>query len=157
MYIYTCMSVCAYLYIHCNPYLHVLLIVHILHSGKLSREKTFTNFAVWELWNVHLYFLLIHESFSLKYFPLFLLSLEKFDHATVLSCVKDCIEDMVTFVTLAKNFSTKYFCNTKVARLGKIFIQQTFSRIYMYTVSNQYNICYRRLFQSATLKHVQGN
>ena len=39
-----------------------------------------------------------------------------------MSFVKECIEDMATFTMLAKFFSTKYFCNTKVAGLGKIFI-----------------------------------
>jgi hypothetical protein len=47
----------------------------------------------------------------------------KFYHANFLSHVKDYIEDMVTFSALAKIFSTKFFCNTKVAGLGEIFIE----------------------------------
>ena len=38
--------------------------------------------------------------------------------------IKDCIEDMATFTMLVKFYSTKYFCNTKVAGLGEIFIQR---------------------------------
>ena len=38
-----------------------------------------------------------------------------------LSCVIDYIEDMVTFIALAKIYFTEYFCNTKVAGLGEIF------------------------------------
>ena len=37
----------------------------------------------------------------------------------ILSYIKDCTEDMVTLYPI-------YFTNTKVARLGKIFIQQKF-------------------------------
>ena len=33
---------------------------------------------------------------------------------------------MATFTALAKIYSTKYFCNTKVAGLGEIFVQQNF-------------------------------
>ena len=46
-----------------------------------------------------------------------------------LSCVNDYIEDMVTFTALAKIYSTEYFCNTKVAGLGEIFVQRKFCRI----------------------------
>ena len=42
----------------------------------------------------------------------------------------DYIEDMVTFTTLVKLYSTEYFCNTKVAGLAK-FCQ---AKIFMYTV-----------------------
>ena len=35
----------------------------------------------------------------------------------------DYREDIATFTALVKNFSTEYFYNTKVARLGKIFVQ----------------------------------
>ena len=31
---------------------------------------------------------------------------------------------MATFIALAKNFSMSFFCNTKVAGLGEIFIQR---------------------------------
>ena len=58
----------------------------------------------------------------------YLLSLAKF-LANFLSCVNDYIEDMATFTTLAKIYSTEYFCNTKVAGLGKIFIKRKFSAI----------------------------
>ena len=37
-----------------------------------------------------------------------------------LSCINDYIEDMTTFTALAKIYSTKYFCDTKVAGLGEI-------------------------------------
>ena len=33
---------------------------------------------------------------------------------------------MATFTALAKFYSTKFFCNTKVAGLGKIFIERNF-------------------------------
>ena len=36
---------------------------------------------------------------------------------------------MATFTVLAKIYSIKYFCNTKAAGLGKIFIQQKISAI----------------------------
>ena len=36
-----------------------------------------------------------------------------------LNFVNDCIEDMANFTALAKILSTKNFCNTKVAGLGK--------------------------------------
>ena len=41
----------------------------------------------------------------------------------LLLCVDDFIEDMVTFTALEKIYSTKYFCNTKVAGLGEILVQ----------------------------------
>ena len=44
-----------------------------------------------------------------------------------LSCVNDYIEDMATFTALVKIYSTKYFCNTKVAGLGEIFVKRNFS------------------------------
>ena len=43
---------------------------------------------------------------------------QKIFHANFLSCVNDCIEDMVTMSALAKNLSIHQ--NTKVAGLGKI-------------------------------------
>ena len=46
-----------------------------------------------------------------------------------LSCVNDYIEDMATFTALVKIYSTKYFCNTKVAGLGEIFVKRKFSCI----------------------------
>ena len=45
-----------------------------------------------------------------------LLSLAKFES------FNDYIEDMATFTTLVKIYSIEYFCNTKVAGLGKIFV-----------------------------------
>ena len=52
--------------------------------------------------------------------------------AKFLSCVNE------NFTTLAKIYSTEYFCSTKVARLGKLFIQQKFSAIqyFKYIVHN---------------------
>ena len=47
-----------------------------------------------------------------------------------LSRANDYIEDMATFATLAKIYSTKYFCNTKVARLGETCP----AKILLYTV-----------------------
>ena len=38
-----------------------------------------------------------------------------------LSCVNDY---MATCIALAKTYSAEYFCNTKVAGLGRIFVQQ---------------------------------
>ena len=43
-----------------------------------------------------------------------------------LSCINDYIEDMATFTALVKIYSTEYFCNTKVARLGEIFVKENF-------------------------------
>ena len=45
-----------------------------------------------------------------------------------LSCVNDDIEHMATSTILVK---TKYFCNTKVPKLGEIYVQQKFSTIIM--------------------------
>ena len=39
------------------------------------------------------------------------------------------IEDMATFTALAKIYSSKFFCNTKVAGLGEIFVQRKFPHI----------------------------
>ena len=36
---------------------------------------------------------------------------------------------MATFTTLAKIYSIKYFCNTKVSGLGEIFVKRKFSCI----------------------------
>ena len=47
---------------------------------------------------------------------------EIFLSANFLSCVNDYIEDMATFTTLAKIYSTEYFCNTKVSGLGETFV-----------------------------------
>ena len=43
-----------------------------------------------------------------------------------LSRVNDYIEYIATFTTLAKIYSTKYFCNTKVAGLGEILSSENF-------------------------------
>ena len=43
---------------------------------------------------------------------------EIFIQAFFLSYVNDYIEDMATFTAMEKIYSTKYFCNTKVAGLG---------------------------------------
>ena len=40
-----------------------------------------------------------------------------------LPCINDYIEDMATFTALAKIYFTEYFCNTKAARLGEIFVR----------------------------------
>ena len=45
------------------------------------------------------------------------------------SCVNDYMEDIATFTALAKIYSTEYFCSTKVAGLGKLFVQQKFLAI----------------------------
>ena len=52
------------------------------------------------------------------------LLLAKFLLYEFLSCVTKYIEDMVSFTALAKICSTEYFCNTKVAGIGKIFVQR---------------------------------
>ena len=45
---------------------------------------------------------------------------------------------MATFTALVKFYSTEYFCNTKVARLGEIFVQRKFCRIqYLYALYRQ--------------------
>ena len=73
-----------------------------------------------------------------------LLSLTKFFYprifcpvltTNILFRVNYYIEDMVTFMALVKIYSTEYFCNAKVAGIGKIFVQQKFSVVwYMFTV-----------------------
>ena len=39
---------------------------------------------------------------------------------------------MAIFITLAKIYSTEYFCNAKVAGLSEIFVQQKFLTIQYY-------------------------
>ena len=43
---------------------------------------------------------------------------------------------MVTFTALAKIYSTEYFCNTKVAGLGEVFVQRNFLLYDMYMYIN---------------------
>ena len=69
----------------------------------LHQEKNFANFATSSHWQKFYFFL---------------------------SRIKDGIEDMATITALVENFSTKFFCNTKVAGLGKILIQQRFLHVY---------------------------
>ena len=59
-----------------------------------------------------------------------------------LFCVKDSIEDVATFTALVKNYmySTKFFCNIKVAGLGKIFIQRKFSCIQYFALNCLLNV-----------------
>ena len=60
-----------------------------------------------------------------------LLSLAKFCPQFFLSHVNDYIEDMTTFTALVK---IEYFCDTKVAGLGEIFVGQKFLAVhYMYS------------------------
>ncbi len=54
------------------------------------------------------------------------------------------IDDMVTFTALAKVYSTEYFCNTKVAGLGEIFVQRKISAI-QYLISVVQCLCVRVL------------
>lgn len=44
-----------------------------------------------------------------------------------LAYAKHYVEDMGTFTALAKKFSTKFFCNTKVNGIGEIFFQQIYA------------------------------
>ena len=52
-----------------------------------------------------------------------------FYHANFLSCIDDYTEDMATFTTLAKIYSSEYFCNAMVAGIGEIFVQRKFLAI----------------------------
>ena len=52
----------------------------------------------------------------------------------LLTCVKDCIEHMATITALAKCFSSKFFCITKEAGLGKICIQRKFSPLHVHCI-----------------------
>ena len=61
-----------------------------------------------------------------------LLSLAKFLSHEFLSCVNDYIEDMATLIALVKIYFTEYFCNTKLAGLGEIFVKQKFLRIWYF-------------------------
>ena len=70
-----------------------------------------------------------------------MLSLVKFYHANFLSCVNDYIEDMATFTALVKIYSTKYFCSTKVAGLGEIFVKRKFSRIWYSNFQWELTVC----------------
>ena len=65
--------------------------------GNFHQEKIFANFAICSHWQ-NLY------------------------HANFLSCVNDYIEDLATFTALAKIYSIKYFCNTKVSGLGEVHV-----------------------------------
>ena len=38
-------------------------------------------------------------------------------------------QDISTFTTLAKIYSSEYFCNARVAGIGEIFVQRKFSAI----------------------------
>ena len=94
----------------CNG--HTMLYVHthtnLPHMRKFSPGETFANFAICSHWR-------------------------NFYHANFLSYVNDYIEDMATFTALAKIYSTKYFCNTKISVLGEIFVKLKFSCIrYIY-------------------------
>ena len=78
------------------------------------QEKIFANFAICSHWR-------------------------NFYHANFMSRVNDYIEDMATFTALAKIYSTKYFCNTKVYGVGEIFVKWKFSRIwYIHTYIHKY-------------------
>ena len=46
-----------------------------------------------------------------------------FYYENFLSCINDYIEDMATFMALAKIYSTEYFCTTKVAGIGEKFVK----------------------------------
>ena len=52
---------------------------------------------------------------------------QNFYLVNILYRIDDYTENMATFTTLAKIYS--YFCNARVARIGEIFVQQTF-RLY---------------------------
>ena len=52
-----------------------------------------------------------------------------FYHANSLPCVNDYIDSIAPFTVLVKSYSTKYFCNTKVAGLGEISVQRKFCHI----------------------------
>ena len=88
------------------------------------QEKFFTNFAICSHW-------------------------QSFYHVIFLSCVNDYIEDMMTFTTLPKIYSTKCFCNTKVAELSETFVEQKFSRLqvhtYMYRKKRVINLLFTKL------------
>ena len=66
-----------------------------------------------------------------------LLSLAKFLSREFLV---DYIEDMATITALAKIYSTKYFCNTKVSGVGEIFVKRKFSHIRYYEVLTRYPV-----------------
>ena len=67
-----------------------------------------------------------------------LLLLAKFLSENFLSCVNDYREDMLIFTTLAKIYSTEYFCNRKVAGLGEYF-QRKFSAIRYYNTKDHHS------------------
>ena len=49
--------------------------------------------------------------------------------ANFLSRIDDYTEDMATFSTLTKIYSSEYFCNARVAGIGKILASENF-RLY---------------------------
>ena len=55
---------------------------------------------------------------------------------------------MATFTALVKIYSTEYYCNTKVAGLGEIFVKRKFSCI-LYSTDNRIIILHLK-FQSIT-------
>ena len=71
----------------------IIIILYCI-GGNFRQEKIFTNFTT-------------SGNLSVNFLP----------------GVNDYIEDMATFTTLAKIYSPEYFCNTKGAGLGKIFVQ----------------------------------
>ena len=64
---------------------------------------------------------------------------------------------MATFSTLVKIYSTKYFCNIKVAELGEIFVQRKVLVIryvhYAYNKSAVVSPVYLRHVGPASLQH----
>ena len=41
-------------------------------------------------------------------------------------------KDMMTFTALAEIYSSKYFCNARVAGIGEIFVRQKFSAVWYF-------------------------
>ena len=79
--------------------------VHILYGRKYLSNEIFANFTT-----------CLHGR---NFYP-----------ANFLSRIDDYTEDMATFTTLAKIYSSEYFCNARVARIGEIFVQRKISAIY---------------------------
>ena len=97
------------------PFLYIQFLESLLHAElEIFARRNFANFNTW-------------------------FCRRKFYSVKILSCVNDYIEHMVILilhmhVILAKIYSTKHFCNIKVAGLqvGKIFVQLKFSAIILW-------------------------
>ena len=106
--------------------------VHVVHF--LTIEISTLSF-LFSTWCIH-----IIEVFTWREFSPFLSpaldSWARFFPTKVLFHVNDYREPMVIFTAWTKLYSIKYFCDVRVAGLGKIFVQRKFWLYGNYTTNN---------------------